>query len=315
MKQNANKLLASEKALDALTRLGQSLPKNHPVLNLHLPSIDKIGQDGVDHINTSVEATNLLGKIFSMYHPMGFHEPITNRRCESLYHWNNFINDKGLNPKFLTISSNSTNLKTARNEKLQVYQPLLLAWGLYQKVSQNNDLRQVMKEVAVPFDCYVTLETKTRTRACRNYIAALQVAQRAIVRETYPQLWRLLPPEDALAPGKSSEEKFKDVIAIIYNLLESAIYRQDEPRKTQTNVDKGAEVQPQQDTTSLETALPEAENPQPSLTSESDLQALQQAPQELKPILDGEFTIYKPTEQLVNAVEETTENQTGVNAT
>lgn len=287
--KSVTKLLASSTGLNALMRLGDAMPKSRPSLNLNLRPIEKIGQDGVDHINTSSEASHMLGKIFSLHHPMGFHDPITDRDVKSLYHWNIFISDASLNPRLLT--SNNTKTYT-RGDKLVAYLPLLLAWGVYQKVTQNQDIMQVIKDIRVPFDCYITLETRTRTHSCRSYIAALQIVQRAVQRSTFPQLWRLLPPEDAhQVDGKSNEDRFKAVIGIIYGLLESAIYRQD-------TVGKSAKAEPRQDATSLQVALSKAENPQ---ASGQGLQVLNTA-------LDGGF---KPTEPWVVGYEKTTENQTG----
>ena len=234
--KSVSKLLASSTGLDALMRLGEAMPKSRPSLNLNLRPIEKIGQDGVDHINTSSEASHMLGKIFSLHHPMGFHDPITDRDVKSLYHWNNFISDASLNPRLLT--SNNTKAYT-RGDKLAAYLPLLLAWGVYQKVTQNQDIMQVIKDIRVPFDCYITLETRTRTHSCRSYIAALQIVQRAVLRATFPQLWRLLPPEDAhQVDGKSNEDRFKAVISIIYGLLESAIKKQEpvEPINTESAI-------------------------------------------------------------------------------
>ena len=223
--KSVSKLLASSTGLDALMRLGEAMPKSRPSLNLNLRPIEKIGQDGVDHINTSSEASHMLGKIFALHHPMGFHDPITDRDVKSLYHWNNFISDASLNPRLLT--SNNTKAYV-RGDKLAAYLPLLLAWGVYQKVTQNLDILQVIKDIRVPFDCYITLETRTRSYSCRAYIAALQIVQRAVQRSTFPQLWRLLPPEDAhQVDGKSNEDRFKAVIGIIYGLLESAIKKQE----------------------------------------------------------------------------------------
>lgn len=231
--KSVTKLLASSTGLNALMRLGDAMPKSRPSLNLNLRPIEKIGQDGVDHINTSSEASHMLGKIFSLHHPMGFHDPITDRDVKSLYHWNIFISDASLNPRLLT--SNNTKTYT-RGDKLVAYLPLLLAWGVYQKVTQNQDIMQVIKDIRVPFDCYITLETRTRTHSCRSYIAALQIVQRAVQRSTFPQLWRLLPPEDAhQVDGKSNEDRFKAVIGIIYGLLESAIKKQ-EPVQDKTIV-------------------------------------------------------------------------------
>ena len=232
--KSVTKLLASSTGLDALMRLGEAMPKSRPSLNLNLRPIEKIGQDGVDHINTSSEASHMLGKIFSLHHPMGFHDPITDRDVKSLYHWNNFISDASLNPRLLT--SNNTKAYT-RGDKLAAYLPLLLAWGVYQKVTQNQDIMQVIKDIRVPFDCYITLETRTRTHSCRSYIAALQIVQRAVLRATFPQLWRLLPPEDAhQVDGKSNEDRFKAVISIIYGLLESAIKKQEPVEPINTEV-------------------------------------------------------------------------------
>lgn len=231
--KSVSKLLASSTGLDALMRLGEAMPKSRPSLNLNLRPIEKIGQDGVDHINTSSEASHMLGKIFSLHHPMGFRDPITDRDVKSLYHWNNFITDASLNPRLLT--SNNTKAYV-RGDKLAAYLPLLLAWGVYQKVTQNLDILQVIKDIRVPFDCYITLETRTRSYSCRAYIAALQIVQRAVQRSTFPQLWRLLPPEDAhQVDGKSNEDRFKAVISIIYGLLESAIKKQ-EPVQDKTIV-------------------------------------------------------------------------------
>lgn len=231
--KSMSKLLASSTGLDALMRLGEAMPKSRPSLNLNLRPIEKIGQDGVDHINTSSEASHMLGKIFALHHPMGFHDPITDRDVKSLYHWNNFISDASLNPRLLT--SNNTKAYV-RGDKLAAYLPLLLAWGVYQKVTQNLDILQVIKDIRVPFDCYITLETRTRSYSCRAYIAALQIVQRAVQRSTFPQLWRLLPPEDAhQVDGKSNEDRFKAVISIIYGLLESAIKKQ-EPVQDKTIV-------------------------------------------------------------------------------
>lgn len=189
-------LLTSPAAKERLENFSTTCNDGTRFFLSQMPNLRTIGKDGVDHINVSVENTNALGNIFSKMEPSTYTDRVLGLEVCSIGGWFNFLAVGGTNLKLLTDTNARRTLREGTVPKYQRLideTPILIAWGLWQKINCNEDIRVILRDLSVPIDAYITRNGRQlRTRDMAVHALALTEIRKALREHRHPSLYKFM---------------------------------------------------------------------------------------------------------------------------
>ena len=156
----------------------------------YLPNLADLGEEGVDHINVSRNSKTRLGYLLSSGARFDFH--LFGRRFTTIENLLLFYRTHCTSNDYITVDIFS---KSKLNQVASQFPPL---YNMYVVVclayisifKKNPELLEALNENTLPLDAYIERRDRTRTRhkASRSIIMAIQEAQNSIRDKRDPQL-------------------------------------------------------------------------------------------------------------------------------
>ena len=187
---------------------------------INLPSVNMIGEDGVDHINFARQARTDLGKLLSNHSMLAFNHSLAGpfKSMEGFWHYIRSIDNddrfRVMNPQRAYLHSRNTKSHDyVRNFRL------IILDAHWQRINQYSDLITALTELQIPLD-YYGVKNDVRVRPVPGYwlIQGFTAIQTALKRGfEYPDFTNLLD-DDSYAEVK----KIPNVVARIARVREIA---------------------------------------------------------------------------------------------